>query len=175
MIEDFENFPIQLARDSVVYFLTHKKYLPTPSEIPLPFQKKAAAFVTLKKAGELRGCIGTISPVMENVAEEIIRNAVSAALHDPRFPPVSLEEIPNIDFSVDVLEKPEPVSSLDELNPKIYGVIVRSGKKSALLLPDLEGIETPEEQVKIACRKGGIYPGEKIELQRFKVTRYGKK
>jgi len=126
----------------------------------------------LKKRGELRGCIGTVEPYRENIAAEIIHNAVAAGVDDPRFWPVQLEELPEIEFSVDVLTEPEPVASKDELDPKRYGVIVKSHGRTGLLLPDLEGVDSVDEQISIACRKAGISPGEPIRLYRFEVIRY---
>ena len=133
---------------------------------------RAGAFVSLKKGGELRGCIGTVEPVRKNLAEEIIMNAVSAGVRDPRFAPVRLEEIDELTFSVDVLMPPERIKSAAEPDPARYGVIVRSGYRSGLLLPDLEGIDTAEEQIAIARRKAGIGPHEPVELYRFEVRRY---
>ncbi len=137
--------------------------------------KRAGAFVCLKSGGELRGCIGTISPVSSSVAEEVRNNAIKSASSDPRFMPVTPEELPGLDYSVDILEEPEDIPDISHLDPKVYGVIVRSGMRSGLLLPDLEGVETAQEQVRIASMKAGIRSGEPIELQRFKVTRYGGK
>jgi len=133
---------------------------------------RAGVFVCLKRGGELRGCIGTIEPMRGSVAEEISANAVSSAINDPRFPPVSQEELDALTYSVDVLGEPEDIPDITSLDPKVYGVIVRSGNRSGLLLPDLEGVDTPEDQVRIAMMKAGIKPGEPIKLQRFKVTRH---
>jgi AmmeMemoRadiSam system protein A len=170
-----ESFPLDLAVKSIQHYLTSKNYLPAPQEVPDPFKKRAGAFVTLKKRGELRGCIGTIAPMKGSLAEEIIYNAVSSALRDPRFPPVRLEELKELTVSVDVLEKPEPVRAIQELDPRVYGVIVHTEHKSGLLLPDLEGVETSEKQIDIARQKAGISRSEKYEIQKFKVIRYGKK
>ncbi|NLA12601.1 MAG: AmmeMemoRadiSam system protein A, partial [Firmicutes bacterium] len=139
-----------------------------PEELAPP----AGAFVSLKKGGELRGCIGTVEPVRRSLAEEIIANAVSAGVKDPRFSPVRLEEIAELTVSVDVLLPPERIAGPAELNPEKYGVIVRSGYRSGLLLPALEGIETADEQIAIARRKAGIGPREPVELYRFEVRRY---
>jgi len=129
-------------------------------------------FVSLKKKGNLRGCIGTFIPTQENIAQEIIKNAISAAVDDPRFSPVTISELGDLTISVDVLSPPEEISDISELDPKKYGVIVSSGYKKGLLLPDLEGVDTAEEQVDIARRKAGIYPDEKVKLYRFEVKRY---
>jgi len=122
---------------------------------------------------ELRGCIGTIEPVKDTLAQEIIANAISAATHDPRFPPVRDEELSNLRYSVDVLLPSEP-AVMQELDPLIYGVIVEdeSGSRRGLLLPDIPGVESAEEQVEIAARKAGIPRGAPLKLSRFKVERF---
>ncbi len=135
-------------------------------------RRRAGAFVCLKKDGELRGCIGTIQPAAPDLAQEIRANAISSATRDPRFPPVSPDELDRLTYSVDVLEEPEDIVDVSQLDPRVYGVIVSSGLKSGLLLPDLEGVDTAEEQVRIASMKAGIRPGEPVRLQRFKVTRH---
>lgn len=134
--------------------------------------RRAGAFVCLKKDGELRGCIGTISPVTDSLAAEIRNNAISSATSDFRFPPVEPSELDRLTYSVDVLEEPEDIPDIGHLDPKVYGVIVYSGRRKGLLLPDLEGVDTAEEQVRIASMKAGIGPGEPVSLQRFKVTRH---
>ena len=124
----------------------------------------------------MRGCIGTISPVCRNVAEEIIQNAVSAGIHDPRFPSVREEELPLLEYSVDVLGGTERIQSEDQLDPLRYGVIVTRGRKRGLLLPNLEGVDTVEEQLSIARQKAGIREDETdVELERFEVIRHGVK
>ncbi|UCF89437.1 MAG: AmmeMemoRadiSam system protein A [bacterium] len=161
---------VVLARLAIV---SHLSGDPPPStEIPGDPAGAAGAFVSLKKAGQLRGCIGTISPVQPDVAREVLENAVSAATKDPRFPPVTLDEVDDITISVDVLGAPEPVSGLEELDPQRYGVIVKCGLRKGLLLPDLPGITTAEEQVRIARLKAGIGTEEVVELFRFEVERY---
>lgn len=164
--------PAQLARHVLEEYFNDGSLPELPATLPPVFQEKAGAFVSLKKAGALRGCIGTVEPVRKGLAAEIAANAVSAAIRDPRFPPVSAEELPAIDISVDVLSPMEAVAGMDELNPKDYGVLVRSGSRSGLLLPDLEGVDSAEEQVGIARRKAGISPTEPADLFRFTVTRY---
>ena len=133
---------------------------------------RAGAFVSIHKLGRLRGCIGTSAPTQRCLAEEIIRNAVSAAVSDPRFDPIRPEELPLLEISVDVLGEPEPVASEDELDPKRYGVIVTRGRRRGLLLPDLDGVDTVARQVAIARQKAGIGPNEPVELQRFRVVRH---
>ena len=135
-------------------------------------KERAGVFVSIKKFGELRGCIGTFEPTRANVAEEIINNAISSATQDPRFPPVNAAELPHLSYSVDILTKPEPVEDKSQLDPKRYGVIVESGGRKGLLLPDLEGVDTVEQQIDICRLKAGISPDEPIKLYRFEVRRY---
>ena len=135
-------------------------------------RKRAGVFVSIKKSGQLRGCIGTFEATTKNVAEEIITNAISSATGDPRFPPVAPDELKELSYSVDVLTKPVPVESQDQLNPKKYGVIVECGFRRGLLLPDLEGVDSVDQQIAICRQKAGIEPDELIKLYRFKVKRY---
>ena len=135
-------------------------------------ETRAGAFVSLHKHGKLRGCIGTISPTAKNVAEEIIQNAVNAAVRDPRFDPVTEDELKWLEINVDVLGKPEPIASIADLDVKRYGVIVTCGHRRGLRLPDLDGVDTPEQQVEIAMRKGGIREHEQYTLERFEVIRH---
>jgi AmmeMemoRadiSam system protein A len=167
-----ESFPVKLARAAVEAYVKSGKRINPPEEIPREFQGRAGVFCTLKTGGELRGCIGTIEPTTDSITQEIIGNAIAAATQDPRFRPVREDELGSLRYSVDVLMQSEPVSGLDELNPKIYGVIVRKGRRRGLLLPDIEGVDTPLEQVAIARRKAGIGPNEDIELERFEVKRH---
>jgi AmmeMemoRadiSam system protein A len=134
--------------------------------------RRAGAFVSFHKGDALRGCIGTISATCDNLVDEICRNTASAAGHDPRFSAIRADEVPELSCSVDVLGAAEPVSSPDELDAKRYGVIVSKGFRRGLLLPDLEGVDTPDEQIAIALRKAGIAPDEAYELERFEVVRY---
>ena len=145
---------------------------PDPSLLPSElFQKKAGAFVTLHTLdGDLRGCIGTFLPTTQDLAHEIAQNAISAALEDPRFEPVSPEELDDIVVSVDVLSMPEEIKSEKVLDPKKYGIIVESGWRRGLLLPDLEDVDTVEDQIKIAMMKAGIKKYDRI--YRFTVERY---
>jgi AmmeMemoRadiSam system protein A len=163
---------VQLAKDTVEQYIRTGKIIDPPAVLSPEMAAKAGVFVSLKKKGELRGCIGTFQPATENVACEIIQNAISSATQDPRFPPVSKSELGALEYSVDVLTEPEKIKSRKDLNPKKYGVIVKCGSRKGLLLPDLEGVDTVEEQVNIACMKAGIYSDEDIELYRFEVKRY---
>jgi AmmeMemoRadiSam system protein A len=137
------------------------------------FQKEhAGAFVSIKKHGQLRGCIGTTEPTQVNLVAEIKQNAISASTKDPRFNPVTVEELSDLVYSVDILKPAEPISAMTELDPERYGVIVSQGYRRGLLLPNLEGVETAEEQVAIAKKKAGIPEPEKVDLERFEVVRY---
>jgi AmmeMemoRadiSam system protein A len=135
------------------------------------FERRAACFVTLKKQGELRGCIGTLEPAETSLGREIARNAHSSALRDPRFPPVDGEEVDALTCSVDVLGQSEPCT-LTELDPRTYGVIVEAGYRRGVLLPDLAGVDTVDLQVSIARQKAGIPDGQPFDVRRFRVTRY---
>lgn len=168
-----ESVHVRLARETLETFVREGRTISVPQWVPAEFRtRRAGAFVSLKKDGMLRGCIGTIGPVRVNLAEEIINNAVSAGIHDPRFPSVSEDELKDLVYSVDVLGPPEKIDSMEELDVKRYGVIVTSGFRRGLLLPDLEGIDTPPQQVDIALQKAGIGRSEPFEMQRFEVIRY---
>ncbi len=164
--------PVELARKSLEYYLREGRVMDVPDSIPREMKQKSGVFVTLTKDEELRGCIGTFEAVRDNIASEIIHNAIAAGLEDPRFCPVDLDELSTIDISVDLLTPWEQVDSIEELDPKRYGIIVKSGRRTGLLLPDLEGVDTVEEQISIASQKAGISRGEEIELYRFEVIRY---
>ena len=173
---EIEEAIIRLARESIEHFFQHRTYMSVPPWTPEVLKTtRAGCFVTLYKRGELRGCIGTIEPVAPNLAEEIIRNAVSSAFRDPRFPPLQPSELPEVSISVDVLSPLEEVKSLDQLDPKKYGVVVESGFRRGVLLPDLEGVDTVDMQLGIALRKAGIRPDERFKIYRFQVIRFGKK
>jgi MEMO1 family protein len=136
-----------------------------------PYARQAACFVSLKKDGRLRGCIGTLEPAEPHLGAEIARNARSAAFDDPRFAAVREDELASLAYSVDVLSASEPCA-LEELDPRVYGVIVAAGHRRGVLLPDLEGIDSVAEQVGVALQKAGIRPDERFSIRRFKVTRY---
>ena len=164
---------VKLARESAEYFVKNGQELELPSWVPEELLKtRAGAFVSVHKFGALRGCIGTIAATKKNLALEIIHNAVSAVSEDPRFEPVTQDELKYLDINVDVLGDAEKISSLAELDVKKYGVIVQSGYKRGLLLPDLDGVDTVEQQISIAMRKGGIAPGEDVDLFRFEIVRH---
>jgi AmmeMemoRadiSam system protein A/AmmeMemoRadiSam system protein B len=165
---------LALARRAIETFVLEGRVIEKPSSLDPTLNQRAACFVSIKTLErDLRGCIGTIEPAKETLAEELISNAVSSATRDPRFPPVSPEELSHLCYSVDVLSTPEP-ARFEELDPKIYGVIVEeeSGGRRGLLLPDLQGIETARQQVDIAARKAGIAPGTPLKFSRFRVERF---
>lgn len=163
---------VRLARESLEHYVKEGEYLKVPSYVTEDIMsEKRGAFVSLKIDGELRGCIGTIFPATENLAREIIRNAVEAGEKDPRFYPVDEEELIDIEYSVDVLMLPVKASR-EELDPKKYGVIVRKGARAGLLLPDLEGVDTIQKQLKIALSKAGIDENEGYSIEKFEVIRH---
>lgn len=168
-----EDAYVKLARRSVEHYVRHGTRCTCPLDLPEEMRQRAGVFVSLKKEGQLRGCIGTTSPQEEDIAQEIIANAVSACCRDPRFMPVCEEELDMLEYSVDVLKAPEPITSMHELDVKRYGVIVSDGYRSGLLLPDLDGVDTVQEQVRIAKEKAGIAEKAKgITLARFEVVRH---
>ena len=165
---------VRLARLAVEKYIKEKEIISPPSDLPKEFlEKKAGVFVTIEKSGNLRACIGTYLPTKESIAEETIRNAIAAATEDWRFGPIQKEELPFLSYIVYTLSPPEPVKEIKELDPKKYGIVVRSGLKTGLLLPDLEGVDTIEKQILIACQKAGIEPAkEKLSLYRFTAQKY---
>ena len=164
---------VRLARQSLEHYINTGKYLDIPPHTPEELLNcRKGVFVSLKKDGVLRGCIGTIEPVRENIALEIIRNAVSAGTEDPRFEEVTKEELDSIVYSVDILHEPEKITSKDELDVEKYGIIVSAGYRRGLLLPNLEGIDTVDEQISIALKKANISPHEEYSMERFRVERY---
>jgi len=201
---------ISLAKKAVEIYIKERRIISAPENLAKEFSRKAGVFVTIEnqkaarkgeprsprfagEAGqrqELRGCIGTYLPTKENIAQEIIHNAIAAATEDYRFSPIQKQELPELSYTVYVLNKPEQIKSINELDPKKYGILVKSQSfspgsdvifepaprthfKSGLLLPDLEGIDTPEQQISIACQKGNINPQtEKIIIYKFTVDKY---
>ena len=165
---------VQLARKSVEYYILHHRKMEIPDDLPEELlTRRAGAFVSIHEHGKLRGCIGTIAPVRDCVAREIIDNAISASTRDPRFDPIRAHELKWLEISVDVLGEAEPIKSPAELDVKRYGVIVTKGMKRGLLLPDLDGVDTVEEQISIAKSKAGIADWDtNVELQRFEVVRH---
>ena len=170
MIED-KSIQTKWAREVLkAYYEDREPVFPGSND---DLKVKRACFVTLhNRDGSLRGCRGTILPVKPTLKDEIEENAISAALRDPRFPPLEKHELENIEISVDVLDEPEPIYTIEQLDPKIYGVIVNSCGRRGVLLPDLPGVDNVETQIQIAMQKAGIDPGTGISVERFKVTRY---
>ena len=169
--------PHLLARLAVERYVAEGVTIPGPSRPDGVLGERAGAFVTIRgTAGCLRGCIGTIQPVCENVADEIIQNAISAATRDPRFPVISRKELQDLAYGVDVLSAPEPARGVEDLDPRIFGVIIETpdGSRRALLLPGIAGIETNEEQWRAVHSKAGIKEGTPVRVDRFTVRRFGK-
>jgi AmmeMemoRadiSam system protein A len=169
---------VALARRTIEAYVRDRQTIDPPTDLTPEMRRRAGAFVTLHRKGKLRGCIGTIQPTCDTVAEEVMQNAISSAIRDPRFPPLRPSELADLEVKVDVLGDPEPVTSLDDLDPKRYGLIVQSLDqpwKRGLLLPDLEGIDTVEKQVHwTRYYKAGITdPNEPVQMFRFEVKRYG--
>ncbi len=164
---------VKLARKSLESYIMNRKVIDVSEHLPDEMLKeKAGVFVSIHKGGSLRGCIGTFLPTTDCIAEEIINNAISASTRDPRFPAIGPDELKYLEINVDVLGEPEDIESKDQLDVKRYGVIVSSVGKRGLLLPDLEGIDTVDQQIEIAKQKAGIHRFESVKLQRFEVIRH---
>jgi AmmeMemoRadiSam system protein A len=182
---------IALAKSAIGNYIIEKRIISPPEDLPSEFlNRRAGTFVTIEKDSELRGCIGTYLPTRKNIAEEIIHNAIAAATEDYRFGRIKKEELPQLSYTVYILSEPELIKDINELDPKKYGIIVKTAPisypngtdvvfnghfvaKSGLLLPDLEGVDTVEKQILIACQKAGIDPRrEKIIIYRFSVEKY---
>ncbi len=164
---------VKLAKDTVELYVREGRILEVnDDDMPPELNKRAGVFVCLKIRGNLRGCIGTYHPTEPTIARETVRNAISAATCDPRFPQVRAGDLDRIEYSVDILTLPEKVRDKSELDPRRYGVIVQAGGRRGLLLPDLEGVDTVDYQVSIAMQKAGIAPGTSVDLYRFEVKRY---
>ena len=167
-----EDACVRLAKDSLEKYIRTRTVLKRPDGLPeWMVTQRAGTFVSLHKHGDLRGCIGTISPWSDCVADEIIALAIEAGTRDPRFYPVTADELPDLEYNVDVLSEAEPAER-DQLDARRYGVIVTLGGRRGLLLPDLEGVDTPGQQISIALQKAGIRPDEPYRLERFTVERH---
>jgi AmmeMemoRadiSam system protein A len=166
-----ESEPVKWARLVLESNLTGRPQPEPPQVMESLLHDRAGVFVSLKKHGQLRGCIGTFLPVYDNIAQEISNNALAAGLKDPRFSPVEASELPELVYSVDILSQPEACNQ-EDLNPQNYGVIVSSGNRRGLLLPDLEGVDTVHQQLEISLQKAGISPRDKYTIQRFEVKRF---
>ena len=162
---------VALAKKAVETYVRDREIARPPELIP-EMKEKAGVFVSIHKHGQLRGCIGTFEPTRPNVAQEIVYNAISSATRDYRFSPVTENELPDLTYKVDILTRPEPVRDLSELDPKVYGVLAVYGNKRGILLPDLPGVTSVDQQIEIACSKGGILPEEPAKLYKFRVRRF---
>lgn len=162
---------VDLAKQAIELFATSGQTLETPHPLPPEMARQAGVFVSIKKNGDLRGCIGTFLATQDTLAHEIIVNAIQSASADPRFPPIEASELSEISISVDILTRPEPCEQ-SQLDPARYGVVVEHGWRRGLLLPDLDGVETVADQVAIAKRKAGIRSDEPVRLSRFTVERH---
>jgi MEMO1 family protein len=171
-IRKAESAHVRLARRALETFVLKSRRVDPQADEGVLCDQRSGCFCTLKKHGQLRGCIGTTGATTRDLAHEIIQNVVSAGVEDPRFEPVQAEELPDIVYSVDVLDPPEAIESPDALDPKTYGVIVERGARRGLLLPDLDGVDSVSKQIDIAKQKAGIQPSEQVKLYRFMVTRY---
>jgi len=158
-----------LSRQAIDTYLRTRQLIHPPEPIPTELQAPSAVFVTLRKDGELRGCVGSVRPTEATAAHELIRYAVASAVRDPRFDPVRLDEVSALTIKVQLLDMPEPVTDIAKLDPHIFGIIVRRGDRQALLLPDIDGIDTPEQQVLAACEKAGIDRHAPLQLERFRT------
>jgi AmmeMemoRadiSam system protein A len=169
-----ESEAVRLARETLEHYVVKGQPWPSRGEErpPAGLEGRAGVFVSIKKHGQLRGCIGTTAPTQGSIIAEIRQNAISAGTRDPRFWPIEEDELADLVYSVDVLREPEDIDGLGQLDPQKYGVIVSSGNKSGLLLPMLEGVDTVEAQVAIAKQKAGLQPEQPCQLQRFEVVRY---
>jgi AmmeMemoRadiSam system protein A len=163
---------VELAKQTIEEYVRTGKTISPPRNLSPELAARAGVFVSLKKMGNLRGCIGTFDPTADTVAEEVVKNAIAAATQDPRFHAVEEDELAEMEYSVDVLSPPEKITNIIDLDPKEYGIIVIQGMKRGLLLPDLEGVNTVEEQLRITKMKAGIWTDENLEIFRFTVTRY---
>ncbi len=168
---------IVLVKKIVEAYIKEEKIIKAEDNLIKEFsEKKAGVFITIEKNKNLRGCIGTYLPTKNNIIEEIIQNAISAATEDYRFGPIQEDELPFLSYTVSILEKPELIKNRKELNPKEYGIIIKTlnyPPKSALLLPDLEGIDTIEKQISITCQKGNIDQlKEEIIIYKFRIKKY---
>jgi MEMO1 family protein len=172
--EGGENCPhaiAKLARRAVEAYVEEGRLL-EPEALPMELPDRAGVFVTIREHGSLRGCVGTIEPTADTLAEEVVKSAVLAATDDPRFLPVRRRELPILSYEVSVLGEAERVEGLEGLDPQIYGVIVVSGRRRGLLLPGIPGLDTPEQQVGIARQKASIGPTEPVELYRFQTRHF---
>ena len=158
-----------LGRQAIDTYLRTRRLIEPPQPIPVDLQAPSAVFVTLRKRGELRGCVGSMQPTTATAAHELIRYAVASAVRDPRFERVRLDEVGQLTIKVELLDPPEAITDISGLKPQTHGIIVRRGDRQALLLPGIDGIDTPEQQFRAACDKAGIERLAPVELERFRT------
>lgn len=166
---------VRLAAEAIATFLSDQRVIEPPDTlfVEMPDARvPAGVFVCLKRQGELRGCVGTTEPVQGTLAKEVIENAIGSAMRDPRFPPVQQSELDELEISVDILGPAEPVLDLFGLDHRRYGIILRSGTRHSVLLPDIEGINSVTEQMEVARKKAALSPDDPVEIRRFEVKRY---
>ena len=173
---DKEDYFVRLARDTINMYIKFKKKFNFNKSDYYKIDElrniKKGVFVTIKDSGGLRGCIGTFLPTNDCIGEEIVENAISASTRDPRFPVIDISELEDLTITVDVLNTPEVLLDKSELDPLVYGVIVSSGYKKGLLLPNLKGIDTVKKQLKVVLNKAGIKKSEKYTIEKFTITRH---
>ncbi|MEE9248788.1 MAG: AmmeMemoRadiSam system protein A [Dehalococcoidia bacterium] len=160
---------VSLAREAVEEYVQYGSAKESPEGLSEEMRKRAGVFVSIKRSGELRGCVGTTEPMKSNLAEEVIASALGAATRDLRFPPISPHELPDLEYSVYVLSPLEPVPDIAQLEPRAFGLVVRSGSRAGLLLPGLEPVKTPEQQIEMCRAKAGLGPEDPIQMFRFRV------
>ena len=164
---------IELAHKAIKTYLETGQIAAAPTPLPENMTRPGAVFVSLHTAdGQLRGCRGTITPTQPTLAQAIIHTAISSAVDDPRFPPITLSEIQGLQIKVDVLSSMEPVTDTSVLDEKVYGVLIESGSRRALLLPNISSVKSVPHQLELVRRKAGLSPTEPAQLYRFTVTRY---
>lgn len=166
---------VELAKKAAEEYIKNKKIIKIPRDLPEKFYiPRGGVFVTIKKGKELRGCVGTYLPAEKNLAREIVSSAISACSRDGRFYPVSEKEFPDLSYEVSILSRPQKIKAVEKHDPKKYGIIVKCADgRCGLLLPDLEGVDTIEQQIFISCQKGGIDPqSNNYELYEFTVEKH---
>lgn len=163
---------IALAHKAVKTYLENGQIISAPVPLPPEMSISAAVFVSIYTDGQLRGCRGTIIPTEPNLAEAIIQIAIASATDDPRFLPITLPEVPGIKIKIDVLSPLEPVKDINNLDEKVYGVMIQGGRRRAVLLPNIAAVDSVSRQLELVRKKAGLSPNEPANLYQFTVTRY---